>query len=199
MSFNVQIDASDWRRLQRAFERAPELTNKYMNLALDTALKGTQSQVQKNLPVTIGGVSRGVNLGLLRRGITQKVESLMPRPKGRVFVAGPASKYAPFVEFGRSPGRPPPIDAILHWVVRKRIQPAGQVGRRGRGRGRVRGFMLGTSAQVQIAFLIARAIGARGTQALRFFERALPHAREIAKIEFRKAVSNLRRAMFQGT
>jgi hypothetical protein len=67
--------------------------------------------------------------------------------------------YAPIVERGRRPGKMPPVDTIEYWVRRKGI--AG--GEEARG----------------VAFVIARAIGARGTKGAAMFwkgfEAAEPH------------------------
>jgi hypothetical protein len=54
--------------------------------------------------------------------------------------------YAPAVEFGRRPGKQPPVDAIAPWVRRHGIDAP--------------------------AFVIARAIGRRGTQGLFFMRQA---------------------------
>lgn len=62
--------------------------------------------------------------------------------RGRVTTVENVAPHAPFVEAGRKPGKPPPVDAILPWV-RRNLNLRGAKAR-------------------TVAFLIARAIGRRG-------------------------------------
>jgi hypothetical protein len=66
---------------------------------------------------------------------------------------GPSVRYAFFVEHGRRPGRPPPTDAIAGWARRHGIPP----------------------------FLVARAIGRRGTRAQPFVAPSL--TRNLGRIQ----------------
>lgn len=61
--------------------------------------------------------------------------------------------YALPVEKGRRPGRMPPIDPIHLWVVRKGIAPPAEAR--------------------QVAFLIARAIGRRGTKGAKMLQKGM--------------------------
>ncbi len=67
---------------------------------------------------------------------------------------GSALPYAPFVNYGRKPGKRPPVEAILKWVVFKPIDTGGRDAR-------------------SVAFAIAAAIGKRGVKPKLFFERTL--------------------------
>jgi hypothetical protein len=90
-----------------------------------------------------------VNTGALRGSIGTKVAIGASAVMGEVFT--PLDPiYGQPVEFGRKPGKRPPTDAIKLWVVRK----------------------LGLSGKEadSAAFLIARAIGRRGTQPAKMFE-----------------------------
>lgn len=74
-------------------------------------------------------------------------------PPGDVHVQNRESK-AVFVEGGRKPGKPPPIQALLPWV-RLKLAPADE-------------------AQARLkAFLVARAIGKRGLRGRHIMQRAL--------------------------
>lgn len=73
--------------------------------------------------------------------------------------------YAPIVEVGRRPGqRPPPRRALELWVVRK----------------------LGVASREapSVAFLVARAIGVRGTQEATMFRQAFERVEPIARRAF---------------
>lgn len=67
------------------------------------------------------------------------------------WLIGSQLNYAPFVEYGRRPGKQPPVDAILKWLAFRNIQPVNR----------------------STAFLIARAIGRRGIKGRFPFKRAL--------------------------
>lgn len=68
-----------------------------------------------------------------------------------VGTVGASSDHAIFVHEGRGPGKPPPISAIRPWVLRKLSVPEPEADR--------------------TAFLIARKIGARGTEGTPFLTR----------------------------
>lgn len=82
-----------------------------------------------------------VNIGNLRGSIDRVTQGTRFNFYGEVFTD---SIYGPPVEYGRKPGKQPPTDAIEAWVRRK----------------------LGVDATEarSVAYLIARAIGRRGTQ-----------------------------------
>lgn len=72
--------------------------------------------------------------------------------------------YAPVIEFGRRPGQKmPPIDAIADWVIRKGLVAAA----RGKAKWDQR------REAVQIAWLIARKIAARGIEGKHILGQAL--------------------------
>lgn len=110
-------------------------------------------RVRRMMRISLDTIEAGVvartpvNLGLLRGSIGTEIRGARLNLHGEVATA---NLYAEPVEKGRRAGRMPPIDAIELWVVRKRIAPPDQA----RG----------------VAFLIARAIGAHGTQGAHMFE-----------------------------
>ncbi len=85
--------------------------------------------------------------GLARAGVTTDVRGSAVDLTGRVFNRDNPIKIAS-IETGRKPGRMPPIGAIELWVRRK------------------------FGGDRQAAFMIARAIGKRGTKGARMFEKA---------------------------
>lgn len=70
----------------------------------------------------------------------------------RAWLIGSALPYAPFVEYGRRPGKQPPVDAILRWIVFKGI---------------------GGPHPRRQAFAIARSIGKKGVKGRYPFRRAV--------------------------
>lgn len=68
--------------------------------------------------------------------------------------AGSALPYAPFVNYGRKPGKRPPVEAILKWVALKPVKTGDKDAR-------------------SVAFAIAAAIGKRGVKPKLFFEKTL--------------------------
>ena len=102
-----------------------------------------------------------VNVGTLRRSIDKEVATDTPVP---TFVkVGTRVTYAPFVEFGRKPGKMPPDNAIRTWVTQKN---RGSLGTRD------------PQALDRITFQVRRAIGRRGVKARPYlvpgFEQAVP-------------------------
>jgi len=92
-----------------------------------------------------------------RQSIGTLVRGRPPTFEGGVFITVP---YGLPLERGRAAGRPPPTGPIQLWVERK----------------------LGLSGQEaeQAAFLIARAIGRRGTQGAKMFEKGFDGGKEPA-------------------
>jgi hypothetical protein len=77
-------------------------------------------------------------------------------------------RYAPAIEWGRAPGTMPPILALAEWVERKGLVPRARAGKKS-------GWTSWDRRQgaLQIAWLIARKIKARGTEARRIIARSL--------------------------
>lgn len=81
--------------------------------------------------------------------------------------------YSTFVHEGRRPGKPPPTAALIPWVRRRIVNDRlSQV----RAAGKIKGISTKASATKgereeakRVAFLIARAIGRRGTKPRRWF------------------------------
>ncbi len=75
--------------------------------------------MNKSLPILATQVSdrAPVFLGHLRAGINHQIISPFPNLVGSV---GSPTPYAPVIEYGRKPGKMPPIDAIKFWVHRQK-------------------------------------------------------------------------------
>lgn len=88
---------------------------------------------------------------------------------------GSALHYAPFVNYGRKPGKRPPVEAILKWIALKPVDTGNENPRR-------------------VAFAIAAAIGKRGVKPKLFFERTLelmtPRVEEIFVSELKKEIES---------
>jgi len=95
--------------------------------------------------------------GNLRGSITSEIRGTPLDLAGEIFTP---LLYGEPVEYGRKPGRPPPSDAIRVWVVRK----------------------LGLEGKEadSAAYLIARAIGRRGTQGAHMFQNGIEATQPIA-------------------
>ena len=93
---------------------------------------------------------------------------LQPRP---IVLWGTPEVYGPVVEEGRRPGSVPPPEALRPWVERKLGVPS--------------------SESKGVAFLIARAIGRRGTPGRRVFERSAPAIRRFAEKVFELKTRNM--------
>lgn len=95
---------------------------------------------------------------------------------------GFSARHSIFVEAGRAPGRPPPVDAILLWMELKGIKPK----RRKRLGSRSKQKRSKQSPQAELrglAFGIARKIGEYGTKPRLVLQRTMPAIQKVAKKE----------------
>lgn len=118
-----------------------------------------------------------VDRGRLRNSVTHETDSGGLR--GR---AGTNAKYGPPVEFGRGPGKRPPLKEIEGWVRRKGLAKGAKKGQKRR-------------MERGIAFLIARHIGRHGIKAAPFlfpaFEEERPKFLARLRRELRKSAADV--------
>lgn len=124
-------------------ETLPARLTKALQVAHETSARELVNEVRQQI-VGAGAVA---TFSLLR-SVTKQFEE---RGAAQAWLVGSDLAYAPFVEYGRKPGKQPPVEAILKWLAIRGIQP-------------------GTRGQ---AFAIARAIGKRGIKGRFPFRRAL--------------------------
>ena len=111
-------------------ETFPQSVSHELNVAMETSLGLLEKEVQNRTPK---------NTGQLRDSITHQILSPFPNMVGQV---NPAQPYGIVMEYGRKPGKFPPVDAIRLWVHQK-------LGLRGKEKD-------------SAAFLIARSIAKKG-------------------------------------
>jgi hypothetical protein len=131
MTYALEID--DWDQLLKRIDELEQGSGPFGQMLTGTmqaALDLLEQEIVLRTPV---------NAGLLRGSIATAIHGRSPYIEGTV---GTSISYGEPVEYGRKPGKRPPVDAIEAWVTRKGIAPEGQ--------------------ERQVAFLIARAIGRRG-------------------------------------
>lgn len=138
-ALTIEIDFDDILRQAEALGMAPDIIAEEMARAMKESLDTVEQAVVVDTPV---------NLGLLRGSIGHAIFGSPPDFYGEVSTP---ILYAAPVEFGRRPGKWPPIGAIRAWVVRKQIATGDEAD--------------------QVAFLIARAIGRRGTKGAHMFQK----------------------------
>jgi len=121
----------------------------------------------------VTGAARGSIAGEVRGGGARTLGSNslpgVPAAMGEMIgIVGSPIPYVAVINDGRRPGQPmPPPEALELWVRRKIQWSRDRKGPRG---GRQR---LTTAEARSIAFVIARAIGRRGTKGVHFYEEAL--------------------------
>lgn len=117
---------------------------------------------------------------------------------GVIRAEGSAAAYAPFVEFGRGPGKPPPFDkegyngnpGIFPWV--EHIYTAGENAKTGKT------VAAGASRDKQVeslGFVIARAIGAHGVKGRHPFEEGWEAAQPMAIVILTDGVAKTLQAL----
>lgn len=151
--------------LAALYREAPAMIDHEMNLAMNVAVQHLEGSVVKFTP-------RGAGPVHLYQTITSQVRGTGVEITGEVFSTDVPVKVAS-VEDGRSPGKMPPWgpgSSLALWVERK------------------------AGGDSSAAFLIARAIGRRGTQGAHMFQKAFDSSRsEIEQMLERVAEDLVRR------
>ena len=141
---------------------SPQLLNvpRRLEQALDKAHEDAARAVVNEVRFQIIDTDAVATKGLLN-SVAKQFEQ---RGSVRAWLIGSDLKYAPFLEYGRRPGKRPPMDAILRWIVFKGIS---------------------TPNPRTLAFLIARSIGKKGTKGKYPFKRAVEKALPDVEAAFR--------------
>lgn len=95
-------------------------------------------------------------------GEAEKFEYIIETPFSRFIVYFDLVDYWEYIEYGRRPGKMPPISAIENWIRVKPIIPDSRIGK--------------VPDTRQLAFLIARKIGEEGTREYHDLENTLAAA-----------------------
>lgn len=74
-----------------------------------------------------------------------------------------APEYWKYANYGRPPGKMPPVSAIEEWITRRRIVPESNTS---------------TPNATSLAYVIARKIGREGTKGTKFLEKSLDEQKE---------------------
>jgi hypothetical protein len=141
--------------------------------ALTKSVLLLERAIKPKVPMGVTGAARGSIAGEVRGGSGRTLGSNslpgVPVAMGEMIgIVGSPLPYVAVINDGRRPGQPmPPPEALELWVRRKIQWSRDRKGPRG---GRQR---LTTAEARSIAFVIARAIGRRGTKGVHFYEEAL--------------------------
>jgi len=134
----------EWQQFDQRLQRTPEQMSQDMRRTITQSLLWIEADARAMAPH---------DTRRMAGSIVSRVTGLYPNLVGQV---GPSTRYGYFVEFGRRPGRMPPADALIGWV-RRHWHP---ISARRRG--------ISESTLRSQAFVLARAIGRRGTRAQPF-------------------------------
>lgn len=108
-------------------------------------------------------------LSAARNNMTQHYElkdkiSFKVDVSGKLFeVSFNAPEYWKYANYGRQPGKMPPVSAIEEWITRRRIVPESNTS---------------TPNVTSLAYVIARKIGKEGTIGTNFLEKSLDEQKE---------------------
>ena len=155
----------------------------YVNKRFETAMKSSMitatNEIKKRTPI---GVSSGV-----RQSISYRIETTGP---GSVIgYVGSHLDYAYYANYGRKPGKMPPVDKLVLWVRRKQLAGTYAIKASAKGYHRRMGSKVTQYKQDRaVAFLIARAIGKHGTKETLFMEKGLEAAMPTILANFNKAL-----------
>ena len=138
--------------LDEDLERAARFSPKEMTVLITEILERARTEIVKRTPVGHSGAARRGWASEIRRRNTSSQTGIVTNP---ILHVDPLDK-------GRRPGKRPPIEAIIPWVGAKLGIPPGPRRR-------------------SVAFLIARKIGASGTEPVNMIEEGWEEAREQIK------------------
>lgn len=152
---------------------------------IDEFAQAVVDRAKRELSVTRrvrGRNVRRVSTGSLRDSLTY---SLKPKARSMELVfgaSGKAKKYADIIEEGRRPNsKQPPVEAIEKWMRDKPVRLRGPQG----------GFIKESdSVRRAIAKRIARSIGIKGIEGIKYFETALTEELELRGDNFEKQLIN---------
>jgi hypothetical protein len=133
---NISLDVSDFVAFGDAWRRAPDITRQELLVAMTDSDVLLQGELMQSLPAGAGGLHGGG----LRGSIAHEERALSDTVIGSTYSP---KEYAPYIEGGTKPHRPP-IQPLIDWAVAK--------------------LGLGEDEAKGAAFAIARTIGVRGTK-----------------------------------
>jgi hypothetical protein len=149
-----------------ALQSLPARLGKALDVAHEASGRATVEEVRSGI-IQSGAIA---SFSLLR-----SVEKVFEtRGAIKAWLIGSALTYASFANYGRKPGKRPPVNAIVKWIALKPIDTGGRDIR-------------------QVAFAIAAVIGKRGVKPKLFMERAMetatPRIEEIFTDELKRTIS----------
>lgn len=134
----------------------------------EAIVRGLRSAAARGVSVVVGEIEAAklVNTGQLRQSVNSK-----PITGGaEINVDAP---HAPFMEYGRRPGKLPPPGPIFEWVMRKGLASDEKQGK-------------------QIAFAIAQGIANNGIKPRRFFAKAMKKiVKSVIPVEVKREVEKI--------
>lgn len=139
-------------------EQAARVTPRELTALISEILERGRTNIARRTPVGWSGVLRG--------GYDTEIR-FRNTPRVRGAIVNPALYHDP-AEEGRRPGKPPPTEAIIPWVASKLGIPPGPERR-------------------STAFLVARAIGRRGTTGAHMVEEGWEETRREIRPRLKQA------------
>lgn len=153
--------------LSPALETLPARLRQALDRAHEQSAKETVDELRQQIIETDAIASFSLLRSIEKQFQTRGVE--------QAWLIGSALPYAPFVEYGRKPGKRPPIDAIVRWIALKPVNTGDRDIR-------------------SVAFAIATAIGKRGVKPRYPFRQAAdamrPRVEEIFVDVLKKEIEN---------
>lgn len=160
IGYSLDIDIRGLEEQIKRMGNFGTLLNRHLERGMEATTKFTVSKIVPNVPVGVSGrLKNSIGSEIRTEGIGSVV--------GRVGSSLKGEEYPAVMEFGRRPGsRMPPPEALVRWVHVK-----GLAGTYSIKTHRRRGSKASQAEEdLQVAFLIARAIGRKGIKG-RFYMR----------------------------
>lgn len=179
MGLRIKIEQAELSKLKDAIDKKGLSVLKGVQDITSGVAEEMRSDAQDNIDR-----KGAVNEGILKNSIEVRSKK---KNNSFLFEIGSWLNYAFYVEFGRRPGKRPPIRDIQRWVKRKGL--AGRYGVKSRKR-------LGSKSQrdkedLQLAFAIANSIAQNGVKARPFLFPAFAKARKKYILELKEYLRKL--------
>jgi hypothetical protein len=164
-----------------------QVTNRHMVKAMHEAVTMAEAAIIPKVPVGISGrLKNSIGSQVLETGPGSII--------GKVGSSLKDEEYPKVMEFGRKPGKMPPVDALVPWVHRKRIAGSYSIKTKRRLGGRAQQG----SEDRAVAYMIARSIGRKGIKGHFFMKQGYEKVKGKILNKFKKALNEIAKEMSIG-
>lgn len=165
-----EIEVTGLDEQMALLEQEPFISHRELLEAMNRSVKTVEANVRPLTPVDRGRLRASIGSEIREEGLLSVVGRIGPSLKDEL--------YPQVMEFGREPGKFPPMEPIQAWVKRVIRPPEDQLR--------------------SIAFLIARKIAVKGIKPREYLKKGWEKSQEAVKRNFVQAVERIAEALSNG-